>query len=187
MNTVAFVVAVVFGLMLAEQQVSTRHERQLKSEGAIVPDGDVYLALAVAYPVAFVLMGVEGAWRAVHETASVAPDAGPSWMASGVVLFGASKALKYWAIRSLGYRWSFRVMVLPGHPLVSSGPYRYVAHPNYIAVIGELVATAIMVGAKVSGPVMIAIFGLVLWARLRFENRVLADLRPKREREPGVD
>ena len=91
-----------------------------------------------------------------------------------MLLFAASKALKYSAIRAPGYRWSFRVLVLPGRPLVTSGPYRYVAHPNYIAVVGELVGTAMMVGAPVAGPLMVAAFGLVLWARVRFEDRVLA-------------
>jgi methyltransferase len=89
------------------------------------------------------------------------------------VLFAASKALKYWAIRTLGDRWSFRVLILPGVPLVTAGPYRYVRHPNYIAVVGELVGTAMMVGARVTGPMMIALFGIALWARIRFEERAL--------------
>jgi methyltransferase len=82
--------------------------------------------------------------------------------------------LKYWAIGSLGERWSFRVYVLPGEPLVTTGPYRYVAHPNYIAVMGELIGTAMMMRAAISGPVMTVLFGLVLLRRLRFEERVLA-------------
>jgi methyltransferase len=93
-----------------------------------------------------------------------------------VVLFAASKGLKYWAIRSLGERWSFRVLVQPGRPLIRTGPYAYLAHPNYVAVVGELVATAMMVGAPVSGPIMLAAFGLVLWRRVRFESAVLATL-----------
>ena len=93
--------------------------------------------------------------------------------ASGVVLFAASKVLKYWAIRSLGERWSFRVLVQPGRPLVRTGPYAFDAHPNYVAVVGELVATAMMVGAPVSGPIMLVVFGVVLWRRVQFESSVL--------------
>jgi methyltransferase len=96
-----------------------------------------------------------------------------------VVLFTASKLLKYWAIGSLGERWSFRVLIQPDRPLVTSGPYRYVAHPNYLAVVGELVSTAMMVTASVTGPLMTGAFGIALWARLRFEERVL-----KRQRDP---
>ena len=98
---------------------------------------------------------------------------GPSWLASGLLLFAASKGLKYWAIRTLGDRWSFRVLTLPGVPLVTTGPYRYVAHPNYIAVAGELTGAAMMFGARVTGPIAMALFGLALWARVRFETRVL--------------
>jgi methyltransferase len=92
---------------------------------------------------------------------------------SGLLLFVASKALKYWAIAALGPRWSFRVLVLPRVPLVATGPYRYVAHPNYVAVVGELLGTAMMMKAQVTGPVALAVFGTLLAIRVRFETRAL--------------
>lgn len=175
MNWVVLVTGVVFGFMLAELKVSNRHERNLRRIGAVQPPGDVYWAIATLYPAAFALMAVEGVWRARHVGGVVASPDGPAWAAAGVLLFAASKFLKYWAVRSLGDRWTFRVFILPGRSLVTAGPYRYVAHPNYIAVIGELVATAMMVAAKVLGPVSIAVFGVALWARVRFEARVLRE------------
>jgi methyltransferase len=170
MRTAAFLIAIVIGLLLAETRLSRDHARRLRARGAVAPDGDVYRTMAVLYPAAFVLMGVEGIWRATIVADAAA--GGPSWPASGVVLFAASKALKYWAIRTLGERWTFRVFVLPGRPLVNDGPYRYVAHPNYIAVIGELAGTAMMMTAAFTGPVMLLLFGAALVARIRFENRV---------------
>lgn len=180
MNTVAFVVAAIVGLLLAEARVSWRNERVLRARGAVEPPGDVHWALAVLYPGSFVLMGLEGLYRSAVLESSTFPAAppGPSWLASGVVLFAASKALKYWAIHTLGERWSFRVLVLPGVPLVADGPYRYVRHPNYVAVVGELVGTAMMVGARVTGPLMIALFAVALWARVRFEERALEAAPP---------
>ena len=59
----------------------------------------------------------------------------------GLAMFGLAKALKVWAISSLGPKWSFRVLVVPGAPLVSAGPYRFMSHPNYLAVVGEMVAS----------------------------------------------
>jgi len=179
MSLVLFVIAVIFGMMLAELRISRAHEQQLLAAGAIAPPGDVYSVLAVVYPAAFLLMGAEGLWRAAvsaHDAA--ARTAAPSWAASGVVLFVASKALKYWAIGTLGDRWSFRVLIQPGRPLVASGPYRYVAHPNYIALVGELVSTAMMVGAVVLGPLMTAAVGAAIWARVRFERRMLDEYAP---------
>ncbi len=122
LSSVAFVAAMVVGFMLAELRLSLRNERRLRAAGAIEPPGDVYRAMAVLYPASFVVMAIEGAWRA--SSASMSGD-GPSSFsaaASGVVLFAASKVLKYWAIRSLGERWSFRVLVQPGRPLVRTGP-----------------------------------------------------------------
>jgi methyltransferase len=171
----AVVLAVIAGFMAAEARVSRVNDRRLRARGGIRPPGDPYLGIALLYPAAFVLMGSEGLWRAATTAATLAET--PSWTASGVVLFAAGKALKYWAIRSLGERWSFHVMVLPGEPLIAHGPYRYVAHPNYVGVVGELVGTAMMMGARVTGPVAILAFGAVLIARIRFESRVLAPLR----------
>lgn len=169
MSFIAFVIALIAGMMLAEQRLSRRNIAALRAAGAIEPPGDPYVALAILYPAAFVVMGIEGALRA----SDAVPASGPSWAASGVVLFIGSKALKYWAIGTLGPRWSFRVLVEPGKRLVTSGPYRYIAHPNYVGVVGELVATAMMVEAPISGPVMTGLFALALAARVRFESRVL--------------
>jgi methyltransferase len=179
MSSVVFTTAVILGLLLAETRVSAGHTRRLQARGAVLPPGDVYLALLLLYPTAFVLMGAEGVWRAsISERAgaAVVVSAEPAWFVSGVLLFVASKALKYWAIRSLGERWTFRVLVVPGDALVTTGPYRYVTHPNYIAVVGELVGTAMMVGAPISGPLMLGAFGVALWARVRFENQVLRSI-----------
>ena len=175
MNTRLFLFSFVVGLMLAEARLSGRNTRELRRRGAVEPPGDVFAALSVTYILAFLAMGVEGVWRATlpAPATEAGGGTGPSWMASGVLLFVASKGLKYWAIRTLGDRWSFRVLTLPGVPLVTTGPYRYVAHPNYIAVAGELTGAAMMFGATVSGPISIVLFGLVLWARVRFETRVL--------------
>jgi methyltransferase len=159
----------ILGLLLAEARLSSRNQAMLRARGATMPMGDIYRPMAVAYPAAFVAMGIEGVLRA-----STPPDAAASGVIlSGAILFVASKALKYWAIRSLGDRWSFRVLVLPAEPLVASGPYQYVAHPNYIAVLGELVGTAMMMRASVAGPCALAVFSVILWLRVRFETAVL--------------
>jgi len=159
------VLAVIFGVMLAEFQVSRRHDARLDELGATAPPESQYPLMAVAYPASFLLMGFEAWWRA---------DGPGMLFLSGVVLFAGAKALKFWAIGSLGVLWTFRVRVLKGAPLVSSGPYQYVAHPNYIAVTGELVATAMMMGAVIAGPVMTAVFGVLMWRRAQFEERALA-------------
>ena len=151
-------------MMLAEAVISARHERELRRRGAVEPPGDVYATMRWAYPGAFVAMAVEAAW-------SGAPSSRVAL--AGVVLFVASKVLKWWAMASLGVRWTFRVLVLPGAPLVSGGPYVVLRHPNYVAVVGELAAVALLLNARVSGPIVTLLFSLLMWRRIRVENRAL--------------
>jgi methyltransferase len=151
-------------MMAAELAISRGNERRLRARGAVEPPGDVHSTMRWAYPGAFVAMAVEGA--------VFGPDAG-AIAVTGLVLLGASKALKYWAIATLGPRWTFRVLVLPGVPLVTRGPYAVVRHPNYIAVVGELVSMALLVGARVTGPLATLLFSLLLRQRIRIENAAL--------------
>jgi methyltransferase len=160
----AISVAAVLLMMLAEMQLSRYNERALRARGAVEPPDDVYRTMAWVYPGLFVVMALEGVF--------FGPPAGLVTLA-GAILLGASKALKFWAIASLGTRWTFRVLVPPGASLVSSGPYAYVRHPNYVAVMGELASMALLVGARVSGPVAMLIFGVLMRHRIRVEEAAL--------------
>ena len=162
--TTLLVAFAVYAPMIAEAALSRRHERELRALGAIEPEGDVYRLMQFAYPGAFLLMLAEGAWRDA--------SAGPAFW-SGAALFAASKALKYWAISSLGVRWTFRVLVPPRASRIVSGPYRWIGHPNYVAVAGELAGTALMTRAAVTGPVATMGFIALMLARVRVEERAL--------------
>src|SRR5262245_29730190 len=113
--------------MAGEAVLSAFNERVLRARGAVEPSGDVIDVMRWAYPGAFVLMGIEGA---------VSGPAPREVMMFGLALFGLAKALKIWAISSLGSKWSYRVLVVPGDPLVTTGPYQFISHPNYLAVVG---------------------------------------------------
>jgi methyltransferase len=160
------VLALIATLMLLETYHSRRNERVLRARGAREPHDDVYRWMQIAYPGSFVLMGVEGLARGE-------PPAGQ--LAAGAVLFGAAKALKYWAIASLGHFWSFRVLVLPGASLVTTGPYRWFRHPNYIGVMGELLGAAVLLQAPIAGIAAVVVFGLLLRRRIAVEERALLD------------
>ena len=89
-------------------------------------------------------------------------------------LFILAKAVKYWAIASLGTRWTFRVLVPPGSQRIVRGPYRWMAHPNYVAVVIELLGVAFAMHAIVAGPIELAGFGYLLVRRMQIEERALA-------------
>ena len=81
------------------------------------------------------------------------------------------------AIATLGRAWTFRVIAVPASPLVTAGPYRYLRHPNYVGVVGELAAAALMTGAIVMGPTAMLVFGVLLFKRIRVEEQLLAATR----------
>jgi methyltransferase len=160
----AIAVTAVLLMLLVEMQLSRYNERKLRAAGAVEPPDDVYRTMSWAYPMTFVAMGLEGAL--------FGPAPGLVTLA-GAALLGAAKALKFWAIASLGPRWTFRVLVPPGSALVASGPYSFVRHPNYVAVVGELASVALLVGARVTGPLGVFYFGLLLRRRIRVEEHAL--------------
>jgi methyltransferase len=158
------VFVVVFAFMLVEARRAAANERAQRARGGVEPPGDVYRLMQVIYPASFLVMLAEGAWRAAPPQPIVV---------GGAALFAAAKALKWWAILSLGPFWTFRVIVVPGSRLVLSGPYRFVPHPNYIAVVGEFIAVAMMTGAVVSGPLALLAFAALLVKRIAVEERAL--------------
>jgi|SRR5688572_6644780 len=155
-------------LMAGEAVLSSFNERQLRARGAIEPPNDVIGSMRWAYPGAFILMGIEGA---------LTGPAPRDLLVAGLVLFGLAKALKAWAISSLGSRWTYRVLVLPGAPLITSGPYRFLPHPNYLAVVGEIMSVALVVWAPVTGVLSTIGFGWLMAARIRIEDRALGRLK----------
>ncbi len=91
-----------------------------------------------------------------------------------LVLVVASQALRWWCIATLGRRWNTRVIVVPGLPLVRSGPYRYLSHPNYVAVVVEGFALPLVHAAWVTALVFTVANAVLLSVRLRVENAALA-------------
>jgi len=158
--------AVVFVPMLIEARLSALNERLQRERGGVEPAGDVYQIMRVAYPGVFLAMIAEGWWWAAAMPAGV--------RVAGLVIFVAAKLLKWSAILSLGTAWTFRVIVRPGAPLVAAGPYRWLRHPNYVAVVGELVGVALMSGARVAGPLGTVFFAVLMLKRVRVEERALS-------------
>ena len=157
------VVIGVLLLMLVELQLSYFNERALRARGAVEPPDDPYRLMRLAYPGAFVAMGLEGATHALNRDALLA----------GLVLLGGAKLLKFWVMATLRDRWTFKVLVPKDAPLVTAGPYRFVNHPNYVAVILELVAVALALSAPVTGLASVLLFAWILRRRMAVEDRAL--------------
>ena len=152
--------------MLVETLRASANERAQRARGGIEPAGDVYAVMRVVYPGAFLAMFLEGAARAAPPSAAVL---------AGALLFLAAKLLKWCAILSLGSFWTFRVIVVPGASLVARGPYRWLRHPNYVGVMGELAGVALMTGALLTGVTGFVTFGGLVLKRIAVEERALRE------------
>lgn len=103
------------------------------------------------------------------------------WLAPGqpiswpfLILFALLQLGRVWVLRTLGPRWTTRIIVLPGAPLVTGGPFRFVSHPNYLVVIGEIAVLPLVFGLWEVALVFSILNAIVLTIRIRAENRALA-------------
>ena len=94
------------------------------------------------------------------------------WPMLAVVV--ATQGLRWWCIRTLGPQWNTRIVVVPGLPLVSGGPYRWLRHPNYVAVVVEVAALPLVHTAWVTAIVFSLLNAVVLSVRIPAEQRALA-------------
>jgi len=169
MTTLTFftVVVLLVGLeRLAELVVSRRNAAWSLRNGGYETGREHYPVMVVLHTGLLAGMLVE-AW--VRR-----PDVPLTLAATMLVLVLASQALRWWCIATLGRRWNTRVIVVPGLPLVRSGPYRFFSHPNYVAVVVEGVALPLLHAAWVTAVVFTVANALLLAVRLRVENTALS-------------
>jgi len=91
-----------------------------------------------------------------------------------LVAFAAAQGLRYWSIASLGLAWNARAVIDPLQPCISAGPYRWIRHPNYLAVLIEFSAVPLALGAWRSWIVLNVVHAPILARRIRAEEALLA-------------
>jgi methyltransferase len=156
-------IAVVL-IMLGEAALSSYNERVLLARGAQAVEDGVLGTMQWAYPASFAAMAIEGA---------LTGPSSPDLLAVGLAVVGVSKALKIWTISTLGARWTFRILVVPDAPIATDGPYVVMRHPNYVAVLGEMVGVGLIVWAPVTGVLALVGYGALLRWKIAVEDRVL--------------
>ena len=90
-----------------------------------------------------------------------------------LVVVATAQALRWWCIHSLGHRWNTRVIVVPGLPLVTGGPYMWLRHPNYVAVAAEGLALPLIHGAWVTAVLFTLLNATLMAVRIRCEDQAL--------------
>jgi methyltransferase len=101
----------------------------------------------------------------------------PAIRALPLLLFVLLQALRVWVLATLGPYWTTRVITIPGMPLVHRGPYRFLSHPNYLVVIGEIALLPLMFGQVTNAEVFSVLNGAVLAWRIHIEDAALRTRR----------
>ncbi|UOB15219.1 hypothetical protein MQE23_41875 [Streptomyces sp. HP-A2021] len=104
------------------------------------------------------------------------PDVVPVLAWSMLALVALAQGLRWWCIATLGRQWNTRVIVVPGAARVTGGPYRWIPHPNYVAVAAEGLALPLVHSAWITTVVFTALNGLLLATRVRAEDAALTRL-----------
>lgn len=152
---------------LWEVTLSRRHERELLSKGAVehAPQQMPWMvALHAAWLIAMLL---EVFWfgRGFHVYVA----------APALLVLTLGQGVRLWAIRTLGLRWTVKILTLPQEPPVTGGPFRYLRHPNYLGVMLEIAALPLVHGAWMTAVVFSAANALLLSRRIRAEERALSE------------
>jgi len=155
---------------LAELVVSKRNAAWSFERGGVETGQRHYLVMVVLHT--GLLVG------ALLEVWLLRPEFHPALGYPMLALVVASQALRWWCIATLGRRWNTRVIVVPGLPLVTGGPYRLTSHPNYVAVVVEGLALPLVHSAWITAVVFTACNAVLLTVRLRVENAALASAAP---------
>ena len=146
---------------IGELVLSRRNARLAFARGAVESGADHFRWMVLIHSLLLPACGVEAI---VRGSGLVVP------FAIGAL---AAQALRWWAIASLGPRWNVRVIVVPGEPLVQRGPYRLMRHPNYLAVVAEMICIPLAGGAWICALVFSALNVVILRVRIRSEERAL--------------
>jgi methyltransferase len=145
---------------LGELGYARRNEKRLRARGAREFAPGHYPVIVLLHAAWLIGLWVLGA--------GVRPEIG--WL----ILFFVLQALRIWVLATLGPRWTTRIIVLPGEPLVSNGPYRLISHPNYAVVIGEIFVLPMAFGLFWYAVIFSMLNAAILFVRIRAENDALA-------------
>jgi methyltransferase len=165
MTAVEIVLGLVTGQRLGELALARHNTRRLMARGAVEAGRDHY-----PYMVALHAVWLVGLWvLARHQPID------PLWLRLFVVL----QAARIWVVASLGERWTTRIVTLPGAPLIRRGPYRFLSHPNYLVVAGEIAVLPLAFGLVGFAALFTALNAVMLRVRIGAEAQALRPSQPQ--------
>jgi len=162
-------IVIIAAQRVSELRLARRNLQWALSQGGRLIEEPHYWMFFVLH-IGWLLAWPLEAWFGSPGGSPSGPELGVGWPA-WLIGFVLAEALRYWAIASLGRRWNTKIVVIDGAPLIRQGPYRFIAHPNYLAVALELLCVPLIFGAWIT-----AVVCTVLNAALLLGLRIPAEL-----------
>jgi methyltransferase len=156
MSLAYVIMALVTVQRLAELVIAASNTRHLRELGAIEIGRAHYPAMVALHAAWLAILWLSVGGRGVN-----IPLLG---------LFIVLQALRIWVLATLGRRWTTRIIVVPGAPLVTSGPFRLLRHPNYCVVVGEIAVLPLVFGLVWIAAVFTLLNAAMLWVRIGAES-----------------
>ena len=165
MTSAEFILALVTLQRAAELVVSSRNTSTLRARGAFEVAPRHYPFVVAVHAGWLISLWIFG-----H-------DQPLNGFVSELLIYLALQGFRLWVMWTLGARWTTRIIILPGEPLVAAGPYRLLQHPNYAVVAGEIAILPLVLGLPWLALIFTAVNATVLFIRIRAENQALAAAR----------
>ncbi len=144
---------------LGELWLAKYNTKMLLAKGALEIAPNHYPAIVLLHAA-----WISGLWLLAYDQ-----PVNPKWLA----VFGALQILRFWTLTTLGKRWTTRIIFLPQEPLVKTGPYRFLSHPNYVVVIGEIAVLPLCFGLPYFALIFSVLNAIILAIRIKAENTAL--------------
>lgn len=158
-----------------ELAIARRHAKILKGRGAVEVDRNGYKFIVMMHAAFFISLILESIILRRHVS--------DYWILL-LLVFGGAQVLRYWAIGSLGVYWNTKILVAPDHRIIRKGPYRFIRHPNYLAVIIEMAVVPLVFSCYATAVAFSFINAIVLKRRIRIETDALINGGGRIEKMP---
>jgi len=160
-------VSIVILQRISELLISKRNEKIMLSKGGVEFGQRHYKFIVVVHSLFFVSL--------IFEKIMLKRELSDFWVYL-FIIFLLAQFLRYWAIISLGVHWNTRVIVIPGDKLIVRGPYKFMHHPNYLAVTIELAVIPLIFSCYITALAILVLYLILLKERISVENEALATL-----------
>ncbi|HUI31594.1 MAG TPA: isoprenylcysteine carboxylmethyltransferase family protein [Candidatus Acidoferrales bacterium] len=147
-----------------ELVLAKRHEKNLVSIGAVEIDNVGYRFIVGMHVAFFVSLILE---KSIFRTTL------SEWWIILFMIFCAAQILRYWAMVTLGTYWNTKVLITPRRPLLKTGPYKILRHPNYVAVITELAVIPLIFSCYITSIGFTILNAFIIRRRIRIETQAL--------------